>query len=391
MRPRRALVTTTIALSADKFHRELVRQLQSDGYDVCVVSSPGQGLENLRRDLGVRTRELRMTREISLWADVCALAKWMRLCLAERPQLIVAATPKASLLSMMAGRATGVPRRLYSAVGLRLEGARGNRRRLLAAVERATTSAATEVVANSPSLAARYRELRLAPEHKLRQTLPASSHGVDCSHFQPGPPDPDLAQGLGLDLTRPIVGFVGRLTHDKGIQTLLDAMAELADAGSQVQLLVVGPQDEADSDDYLEKLATIGGCVVAVGAVEDIRPYFSLMDVHVLPTLREGFPNVVLEASAMEIPTVTTDATGSVDSVLSGRTGLLVRRQEPDALAKALRTLIDDPETAEQYGREARQWVAEAFRPDAVVRSLLTCPAPRSRPEEGLGTPCASS
>lgn len=389
-RPRRALLTTTISLSADKFYRELVRQLQSDGFDVCIVSSPGQGLTNLCHDLGVRTRELRMAREISLWADAWSLMKWALVCLQERPQLIVAATPKASLLGLVAAKATRVPRRLYSAVGLRLEGATGNRRRLLAAAERVATGASTEVVVNSPSLAALYRELRLAPARKLRQTFPASSHGVDCLHYRPSLPNVDLARRLGLDLSIPVVGFIGRLTHDKGIDTLLDAMQQLAGAGLQVQLLVVGPQDEPDSNDYLNRLSTAGGPVVAVGSVEDVRPYFSLMDVHVLPTLREGFPNVVLEASAMGIPTVTTDATGSVDSVLPGKTGIIVQRQQSAALALALRSLIDDPETAAQYGQEARRWVSTAFRPETVVRSLLEKqPGSMYLSDEQTSSPCA--
>ncbi|GAA2493687.1 glycosyltransferase [Terrabacter carboxydivorans] len=358
-------------MSADKFFRELIRQLQSDGFDVCVVSSPGQGLANLSHDTGVRTRELRMAREISPLADIRALVQWVLVCLQERPQLVITATPKASLLGMVAAKATRVPRRLYFAVGLRLEGAQGNRRRILAAVERVATAASTEVVANSPSLAALYRDLNLAAAAKVRQTVPASSHGVDCDYFQPSSRDVDLAARLGLELSTPVVGFVGRLTHDKGIDTLLSAMRELAESGLVVQLLVVGPQDEPDSHRYLERLKTTGGPVVVVGAVDDVRPYFSLMDVHVLPTLREGFPNVVLEASAMSIPTVTTDATGSVDSVRPGKTGLIVQREQPAALAAAMKSLLDDPSTTVRLGEEARLWVADAFRPAAVVRSLL--------------------
>ncbi|WP_196806014.1 glycosyltransferase family 4 protein [Terracoccus sp. 273MFTsu3.1] len=367
-------MTTTIALSADKFHRELVRQLQNDGFDVCVVSSPGQGLANMRRDLGVRTRELSMTRDISPVADLRGLVSWLLLCLRERPELVVAATPKASLLSLIAARVTRVPRRLYSAVGLRLEGAHGGRRRLLVAIERVTTAASTEVVANSRSLAKRYEELRLVPVAKLRQTVPGSSHGVDCTHFSPRRADADLAQRLGLDLSVPVVGFVGRLTHDKGIETLVAAAKLLAHLGRGIQLLIVGPQDEPDSSDYLKMLKDSGLQVSSVGSVDDVRPYFSLMSVHVLPTLREGFPNVVLEASAMGIPTVTTDATGSVDSVLPGVTGLLVPARDPQALAHAMSRLISEPQTAASYGCAARAWVTRDFTPEAVVRSLLDKP-----------------
>jgi glycosyltransferase involved in cell wall biosynthesis len=302
---------------------------------------------------------------------------------------VLSATPKASLLALLAARVARVPVRLYSAVGLRLEGAEGNRRRVLAGVERLTTWAATDVVANSPSLAARYRELRLVSPRKIRTTTPGSSHGVDTSHYRPQPADDRLAQELGLDLARPVVGFVGRLTHDKGIDALLAAMVLLEPKVPGVQYLVVGPQDEPDSEVYLRRLSGSTARVVATGPVTDVRPYFSLMDVHVLPTLREGFPNVVLEASAMEVPTVTTTATGSVDSVVPGVTGLLVPCEDPTALAEALQTLAVAPDIRTELGRAARKWVTRQFQPEDVVRSLLgrpdaqRCPAAAAEEVQG--------
>lgn len=390
---RTALVTTTVAVSADTFHRELIRQLQTDGYDVCVVSSPGDGLGNLRRDLAVRTEEISMTREISPLADLVALSRWLRLCLRDRPSLVLAATPKASLLAMLAARLTLVPQRLYSAVGLRLEGAEGNLRLVLAAIERLTTWAATDVVANSPSLAARYQGLRLAPTSKLRVTTPASSHGVDAAHYSPRAADKGLAQELDLDLSKPVIGFVGRLTHDKGIDDLLEAMELLELRVPGMQYLVVGPQDEPDSKAFLRRLSDSAARVVTTGAVRDVRPYFSLMDVHVLPTLREGFPNVVLEASAMGVPSVTTTATGSVDSVIPGVTGLLVPSGDATALAHAIQTLALAPDTRAEFGRAAREWVSHEFQPEAVVRSLLGWSDTRScssTETEGAQRSCAS-
>ena len=366
-----AVVTSTIPITIDKFHRELVRQVQAEGYDVCVVSSPGLELNKLRDELGVRVHPLPMTREISVRADLVALIRWLRICFEEQPTLVVSATPKASLLSQLAAKATHAPRRLYYMGGLRLEGEQGRRRQLLWIMERLTSWASTEVVANSPSLAARYAERRLAPQHKLRRTRPGSSHGVDSSHFSPRLPDLELADELGIDRSVPVIGFVGRLTHDKGIDCLISAIALLHADELTCQLLVVGPQNEPDSASYLDKLRSIGEHVVAVGAVEDVRPYFGLMDVHVLPSLREGFPNVVLEASAMGLPTVTTDATGAVDSVRDGETGVIVKTQDARGLADAIKTLVRDRDSASRYGVAARNWVVTGFQPESVVRTLL--------------------
>ena len=366
-----ALVTATIPITIDKFHRELIRQVKAEGYDVCLVSSPGPELEKVREEMGVRARSLPMTREVSPLTDLVAFVHWLQVCLVERPSLLISATPKASLLSLLAGKVTRVHRRLYCMVGLRLEGEHASRRQLLVTMERLTSWAATDVVANSPSLAARYADLRLAPPWKLRQTRPGSSHGIDSNYFSPRLPDLELAGRLGIDRSIPVIGFVGRLTHDKGIDSLISAMALLHTNDIKCQLLVVGSQDEPDSAVYLDTLKSMGGNVVAVGAVDDVRPYFGLMDVHVLPSLREGFPNVVLEASAMGLPTVTTDATGAIDSVRRDETGLIVRAQDPLGLADALRTLVGDPVRASRYGVAARNWVTADFQPESVVRTLL--------------------
>jgi len=381
-----ALVTSTIPITIAKFHRELIRQVQAEGYDVCAVSSPGPELERVGREMAVRTRSLPMTREISPLKDLIALVQWLRLCLAERPSLVISATPKASLLSLLPAKATRARRRLYFLIGLRLEGEQGRRRHLLAVMERLTSWASTEVVANSPSLAARYAELRLAPEHKLRETRPGSSHGVDTSHFSPRLPDMELADELGIDCSVPVIGFLGRLTHDKGIDCLIRAIALLHGDHITCQLLVVGAQNEPDSAVYLDELESIGEHVFAVGAVDDVRPYFSLMDVHVLPSLREGFPNVVLEASAMGLPTVTTDATGAIDSVRDGETGVIVKTGDARGLADAIKTLVRDPGRASRYGVDARNWVMADFQPESVVRTLLAFDErPGARSSQHLG------
>jgi glycosyltransferase involved in cell wall biosynthesis len=366
-----AVVTATIPITISKFHRELIRQIQAEGYDVCVVSSPGVELESVGDKLGVRVRSLPMKREISPFADLIALVRWVWVCLSEHPSLLVSASPKASLVSLLAAKATRIRRRLYYLGGLRLEGESGGRRRLLTVLEKLTSWASTEVVANSPSLAARYAELRLAPGHKLRQTRPGSSHGVDSTYFSPLLPDLDLADELGIDPSVPVIGFVGRLTHDKGIDTLIKAIALLHVDEIACQLLLVGPQDEPDSAIYMERLKSMGELVVAVEGVDDVRPYFGLMNVHVLPSLREGFPNVVLEASAMGLPTVTTNATGAIDSVRNNETGLIVNTQDPSALADALKTLVLEPATTSRFGVAAREWVVADFQPVSVVRTLL--------------------
>jgi glycosyltransferase involved in cell wall biosynthesis len=168
----------------------------------------------------------------------------------------------------------------------------------------------------------------------------------------------------------PVVGFVGRVTADKGVGALVAALRLLRADGRRIQLLVLGSQDERDSSGWVARLR-VEADVVLAGHVADVRPYFALMDAHVLPSRREGFPNVVLEAGAMELPTVTTRATGAVDSVRDGRTGLLVDVDAPEQLAAAVARLLDDAGLRARLGAAARDWVVRDFQPQQVVASFV--------------------
>lgn len=187
-------------------------------------------------DLSVPVTALPMTRELSPRADALALRRWVRLLRRERPFLVMTATPKASLVGLVAARLTGVPRRVYYLGGLRLEGETGVRRSVLAPAERLTASCAHVVVVNSPSLAVAVSRLRVAPAGKIQVIQPASSHGVDTTYFVPRQPDPALRHRLGLADGVPVVGFVGRVTADKGVGALVEALRLLRADGRRVQL-----------------------------------------------------------------------------------------------------------------------------------------------------------
>jgi glycosyltransferase involved in cell wall biosynthesis len=368
-RERRAVVTSTIPLTVRSFHGELLRQLARAGWDPLVVSSPGEDLTVLGRSW--RTAAITMRREISPLADLAALVRWVRLLRAERPELLLSATPKASLLAQVAAALVRVPRRVYYMGGLRLEGEHGIRRRVLATAERITAQCASVVIVNSPSLARAVLDARLVDPAALRVIEPGSSHGVDARHFRPQAPDAALAHRLGLDLALPILGFVGRLTAAKGVDALIEALAGLTSQGTAVQLLVVANLTEPDSEAYLRRLQRATGKVVVVESVVDVRPFLALMSVHVLPTRREGFPNVVLEAAGMAVPTVTTTATGAIDSVIDEVSGLLVPVDDPQALQTAIARLLADPQFSRRLGRQARAWVQRCFDPQTVVAGFV--------------------
>ncbi|MCK6210906.1 glycosyltransferase family 4 protein [Georgenia sp. EYE_87] len=359
-RPR--LVLTVTSAGSLPLMRGFPEHLQRAGWDVHVVSGPGADLEALGEVVG-GAHAVPMQRDPSPVADARALAAWVRLLRRLRPDAVLAATPKAALLGLVAARLTGVPVRVYHLWGLRLETTTGLLRRVLTLTEKATARAATRVLSVSASLSAEFADGGLAGRRPVDMIGRGSSSGVDTQHF-----DPSLvrlsevrqaARAARLEPDRFVVGYVGRITPDKGLDTLDAAMRILAEEGVRACLLVVGEDDAAGYDPF-----TVHH-VHRAGRVEDPRPYYRLMDVLCLPTLREGMPNVCLEAAAMEIPVVTTTATGAVDSIADGETGLLVPPGDAAELARALRAVHHDPVLARRMGAAGRRWASTHFsRPD---------------------------
>lgn len=371
----KAVVATTLSWQLWQPHRDLIRALTED-HDVLLVSNPGPEQARLREQTGARTHELPMRKHISPKSDLVALMQWVRLLRRERPELVFAASPKGSLLALLSARITSVPRRVYFLGGLRLESEQGRKRALLVAMERLAAACAHVVVVNSPSQLERAVQLRLFRSDKAVTTTPASSHGVDSQYFDPTAVAAPVSQLAHLTPGVPVIGVVGRVTRDKGFDVLLDALDRLTTRGVALQLLVVGDADEPDSPAYLKRLAATSYGVVLTGHLHDVRECYRAMDVHVLASLREGFPNVVLEAAAMGVPTVTTASTGCVDSVQDGVTGFVVQVGRPDLLADAIGTLLADPTKRATMGAQGREWVTQEFRPEQVVASITRHCAP---------------
>ena len=345
--------------------RGLPAFLADRGWEVHVVSSAGPEQDALRGIDGVTVHSLAMARNPAPVADLRSLWLWIRLLRSVRPDLVSVGTPKAGLLGGIAGLLARVPRRVYMLRGLRLATASGAGRAVLAAFERMSMATAHTVVSVSPSLRAEVIGLGLTPADKVVVLGSGSSNGVDVDAFGPERfserDTQELRQTLGLEVEPPVIGFVGRLTADKGLRALAEARRILVDRGIDHQLLLVGQTEATADHEELALLRTSGRPPVETGAVTDPAPYYRLMDLLCLPTLREGFPNVVLEAAASSVPTVTTDATGAVDSVVDGVTGLIVQAGSGASLAEALAALIDDPDARTRMGHASRKRVVQEF------------------------------
>jgi glycosyltransferase involved in cell wall biosynthesis len=344
-----------------------LRALRNAGFHVLLLSSPGPLLDITAAREQVERIELPMRRSIAPFADLVSLYRLWRLIGKYRPDLVEFGTPKAGLLGTLAAWLRGVPRRVYMLRGLKLESTSGLKRRILLAAERMAARCAHVVLCNSESLRAEALALRLAPYRKLRLLGEGSSNGVDIERFSPGPST--VREQLGIPHYVPVIGFAGRLTRDKGLPELCEAFDLILCAEPSTRLLLVGWFDVAEDavDPGLRMRILRHPQIYCTGFVPDTAPYYRAMDLLVLPTWREGFPNVVLEAAATGIPVVTTECTGARDSVLPEITGLMIPPGHPDAIYEAVMKLIRDPKRRQLMGRSARAWILEHYVESRVV------------------------
>lgn len=346
--------------------------LAGRGWEVHLVCSDPQGM--IPSSPGVEVHHVPMSRQPSPKADLHALRIWIDLLKRIQPDVISAGTPKAGLLGMVASKAVGVPRRIYHLRGLRLEGSSGPSYALLWSLERLAAQCATDVLAVSESLKLEFSRKKLAHSGKIKVLGRGSSNGVDVDRFRPDSSSTsnqlELKQSLGLDPSLPVVGYVGRLTKDKGVGDLAAASRKLHDKGVPHQLLVVGGVDDASGSPWTAAGLTPQQHPKVTGHVADTAPYYQVMDVLTLPTRREGFPNVVLEAGASGVPVITTVVTGAKDSVIHRQTGLLVSPGQPQVLASALEEILGNTKFSRKLAKNARSLIEQDYRREEVWRLL---------------------
>ena len=362
------LYGVTVPQTAAVLLRGQLAYMREAGWDVHVATSPGRGTDIVKGRESVTVHELPMTREISPGADLRALRDWWRLIGELRPAVTNVSTPKAALLGSLAALARRVPRRVYLVRGLRLESERGLRRLILWTMERITILASTDVLVVSPSLRDELVFARLAKPGRLGMIGSGSSNGVQAEEIIRAVAEVDresIRRRLGIPSGAFVVSFIGRLAADKGINDLVDALARPECA--RVHLVTLG---DTEDKSVLERLGVLGTRWHSQPWSDDVSPTLAVSDALCLPTYREGYPNVVLEASAAALPVVTTEATGARDSVVNGQTGFIVGIRDSEALAGRLLDLADSPVLRADLGRAGQKRVLTEYQPQQLWREL---------------------
>jgi glycosyltransferase involved in cell wall biosynthesis len=372
-RPKIAFVVT--ASCSLGFLAGQLEYLRSQGFDVSVISSAGPEQDATRQE-GASVFTVSMEREIAPAKDLLSLWRLWRLMRRIRPDLTIVGTPKAGLLGGLASLLAGVPKRIYVLHGLRLETTVEWKRRLLAGCEWLACHCAHNVRCVSRSLRARAIELGLVAPDRCSVVGEGTSNGVQIDRWRRTPEAEATARQtrecLRIPPDAPVVGFVGRLTRDKGIVDLYGAFIRLQPVYLDLRLLLVGDFEAGDPvTPALRAQIVADSSVIRAGFVTDVAPYYWAMDVLALPTYREGFGNVCVEAQAASIPVVTTDSTGVIDAIIDGVTGIRVPVGDVEALTAALGRLLGDPLLRARMGQAGCAWVEQNFERKTVWKNLL--------------------
>lgn len=354
---------TTISLSLNTFCRGLLKELAED-YEVVALSSPDEGLIELSQREGVRTIGVKMARRISPLQDFRSLLSLIWVFWREKPKMVHSMTPKAGLLCMMAAWITRVPVRLHTFTGLVFPTSKGLKRKVLIACDWLIVSCATHVIPEGEGVK---QDLTKYVTNKPMRVLGfGNTRGIDLEHYKRQTPM-RVTDGEQMRFL-----FIGRLVGDKGINELIKAFVEVQKRYPKVHLTLVGPEEhEIDplKDSTLEEIRR-NEAIEAVGAQADIRPWMEENDVLVFPSYREGFPNVVIEAGAMDVPSIVTDINGSREIIRHGENGLIIPPQNEDMLLKAMLYMIEHPKERTEMASKTRSMIESRYE-QRFVRDCL--------------------
>ena len=299
------------------------------GYKLHVICSPSEHIHNYALEKKFSYKEISILRSISILQDIKSIVLICKYIKSNKIDIVCGHTPKGALLSMIAASIMRVPKRIYFRHGLVYETSNKFQRNLLIFLDRITSKFATKIVCVSPSVYKCSLEDKLNEESKQIILGKGTCGGIDSlNKFNPDKIDfkklEVLRRQLKLSSSNFVLGYCGRLVKDKGIIDLIDAFNKLsAEQKSEIKILLVGDYEERDAlPAEITVLINNDDNIIKTGFIySDIEYYYSLMNVFILPSYREGFPTSVLEASAMKLPVLTTRVSGCIDSIIDGETG----------------------------------------------------------------------
>lgn len=376
---RKTLVHILTVPESLRFLEGQINYVRQSGYDIHIITSPGSLLDDFANKHNIIAYGIEMPRKITPFNDLIAVWKIWKVLRKVQPDIVHSHTPKGGLLGMISAWLARIPARIYHARGLPFEGSTGKKRSLLKVTERISCTLAHRVFCNSQSNLDVMVAEGLCSSDKITLLHNGSSNGVDATDlFKPFASDDVRIQTrtkLNLPLGATVIGFVGRVVHDKGIDELIEAWKSLREQYLDTRLLFVGRFE--DQDVVLPETRQVINTDERIHFADfvtnksDMPILYAAIDILVLPSHREGLPNVILEAGGMRLPVVSTFASGCRDAVVDGETGLLVPVNDAHALEKALQQYIADPNMRTKHGETGRKRMLADFKPEDIWFSIL--------------------
>lgn len=372
---------TTVPLSLKVLLKGQLRFMASNGFDVKGVSSEGEELREVHENEGIAVEAITMSRKITPFQDLKSLWEMWNFLRKEKPQIVHTHTPKAGIIGMLAARLAGVPHRLHTVAGLPLMEATGVKRKILNFVEKLTYSSATRVYPNSKGLYDFILQNNFTQSNKLKIIANGSSNGIDTVFFSPDQVTETervtLREKLNIQPNDFVFVFVGRIVSDKGINELIKAFSQLQAAGNNepvgIKLLLVGGLENDLDPLNPETLAEINQNkdIISVGFQQDVRSFFAIADALVFPSYREGFPNVVMQAGAMGLPSIVSDINGCNEIIIEGENGLIIPSKNVEKLKEKMLTLAKDKNLYTKLKGNSRRMIENRYEQSVVWNALL--------------------
>ena len=372
---------TTVPISFKVLLKGQLRFMASNGFDVKGVSSEGEELKEVRENEGIVMEAINMSRKITPFQDLKSLWEMWNFLRKEKPQIVHTHTPKAGIIGMLAARLAGVPHRLHTVAGLPLMEAMGIKRKILNFVEKLTYSSATRVYPNSKGLYDFILQNHFTQSNKLKIIANGSSNGINTTFFSPEQVTETervtLREKLNIQPDDFVFVFVGRIVSDKGINELIKAFSELQTAKNNeltgIKLLLVGGLENDLDPLNPETLAEINQNkdIISAGFQQDVRPFFAISDALAFPSYREGFPNVVMQAGAMGLPSIVSDINGCNEIIVEGENGLIIPPKNVEKLKEKMLTLARDKNLYIKLKENSRRMIENRYEQFVVWKALL--------------------
>ncbi len=321
----------------------------------------------------IRVIHVAFERKISLFRDALSLLHLLLIFFRESPDSIHSITPKAGLLAMTAGLLTGVPRRYHTFTGQVWANKRGYARRFFKGIDCLMIRMSTRVFADSASQCRFLSEEGVVKSGRISVLGPGSIAGVDLERFRPDASLRRLVRGeLEVADDTCVFLFVGRITKDKGIFDLVKAFHAVCQGNSRVALWVAGPDEDGLVPGLTEAGLPAGRRIRWLGATSQPERYLAAADVLVLPSYREGFGSVIIEAAACAIPSIAYRIDGVVDAIVDTQTGVLVEPGNVDMLRAAMLAIANDQAVRATLGAQALDRVTRIFSGKVVTAEWIS-------------------